>query len=581
MNPNALTPMSILTPSARRIACAGATLLLASISLAGDPPSATYPHKFSFAGPKVVPSDVAIFAPKDSAISVFVADCGPIREVQRHAGAGANVPNASYAAFFATGYPQIGLAVNDKPGSINYGSVLATDVWSGYGLLHVLDTNLAFVNYCALFLNVAQTAWIAAPVDVAFDEVGNVYVADGATKRVYRFDAADVAVGGILVATRTYGSGALAPTGVSVDHNGRVHVSYNQGASYEVFDSGGALVASDYNSAALGSGVCALNPCADGFLLRFDSSFPRYEFTRFDWDWIDKDGAFDLSAGFTLPLRRPQGMEFQKHFYVTGMGLGWVPARSEERMYICNMYSMEVFGQGYDSAPVPAGLRAWWRFDDVHEFLPFEVAGVIDDYVGLNDATAGAVVPHTVEGMVRCALDTRGGTAFATAADSADLNFGTGSISIEGWLRSEQRNGTVTVLDKRVDDGAGYSVFLHDGRVGFQTNVGSDYQNFGSPVVIADGRWRHFAIVLDRDSDDTLTIYVDGAKAASTDALPGDVDNTGPLYFGRVNPDEFGIPLIGAIDEITFCDEPLSATQVAGIAAARSAGKHVWVSPGG
>jgi hypothetical protein len=136
------------------------------------------------------------------------------------------------------------------------------------------------------------------------------------------------------------------------------------------------------------------------------------------------------------------------------------------------------------------------------------------------------------------------------------------------------------VLDKRDGVGAGYSVYMHLGRIGFQTNIGSEFQNFTSSVVIADGRWRHFAVVLDRDNTDTLTIYVDGVAAGSTASLAGDVDNAEPLYLGRVNAGAGGAPLIGAIDEITLYDEPLSAAQVAGIAAARSAGKHVWVSSG-
>lgn len=582
MNTNFNTTPSFALANPRQLRTAAAAILLASISLAGDPPSAMYPHKHSFGGPKIRPTDVAIYAPCDSAKHLFVADCGPVRRVQRYAGRGTNVVTASYAGFFNTGYPQMGLAVNDKPGSMNFGTLLATDVYFGAGILHHLDINLFPIGFGFSAPDIiAGNGFfdpMLAPLDVAFDEAGNAYVADGATKRVYRYDAPSVAVGGFMDPSTIYGSGALSPTGVSVDHNGRVHVSYNQGASYEVFDNSGALVASDYNSAQLGSGVCALNPCADGFELRFDSSFPRYEFARMNWDWIDMDGVFDLSAGFTLPLRRPQGLEFQKFFSVNGSGIGWVQARSEERMYVCDLQSMESFGQEYFSVPVPSDKRAWWRFDDVHEFVPIEVAAPIDDYVGPNDATAGAVVPRTVEGMVRCALDTRGGTAFASAADSADLDFGTGSISIEGWLRSEQRTGVVTVLDKRDGIGAGYSVYLHLGRVGFQTNIGSEFQNFTSTAVIADGRWRHFAIVLDRDNANTLTIYVDGVAAGTIAALAGDVDNDEPLYLGRVNPGTGGAPLIGALDEITLYGDPLSAAQVAGIADARSAGKHVWIT---
>jgi len=562
----------------RRAALALAAAALTAPAFAGDPPSATYSLEHTFAGPKIIPTDVALYAPHDAAKYVFVADCGPVREVQRHNGLGTNAVTASYSGFFhQQGFPQMGVAVDDKPGSINFGRVLATDVFSGYGLLHVLDTNLTLLGYYGLAIN-NLLAPLPAPVDVAYDEIGNVYVADGVTKRVYRYDAQSVFVFGIGVATQSFGSGVLSPSGVSVDHNGRVHVSYHQGASYEVFAQDGSLVASDYGAAFSGAGVCALHPCADGFLLRFDPSNAGYEFARYDWDWTSMLGAVDLTAGHDLPLKRPQGLEFQKFFSVTGTGLGWVQARSQERMYVCTMYAVASFGQDYLSVSVPADRRAWWRFDDTHEFIPIEAASAIDDYVGANDAVADLAVPHTVEGMVRGALDTRGGTARAVAADDATLNFGTGSLSIEGWLRSEQRTGVVTVLDKRDGIGAGYSVYMHLGRIGFQTNVGSGFQNVTSPTVFADGRWRHFAIVLDRSNTNTLTIYVDGVAVATTAALAGDLDNSSDLYLGDVNPGASGTPLIGALDEITLYGQPLSAAQVAGIANARSAGKHVWVS---
>lgn len=575
MSPNAHTTKSAFTPSLRRVACALAAAMLASSALAGDPPSATYPQKFSFASTKVAPTDVAIYAPVDQSKFTYVADSGPVRRLLRFQGVGAGAPSAIGGGFTGVGYPQMGIAVNDKPGSLNFGEVVATDVWFGIGVLRHFDTNLAPIGMSAP--GASPTAWMLAPVDTAFDESGALYVADAATRKVYRYDAQVVAGRGFLPPTHTYGNGFVAPNGVSVDHNGRVHVSYENSGLYEIFDPSGALVAGYQNNLTRNYGVCALHPCADGFLPRATSQ--QYEFTRFDWDWIGLSGAFDLSAGVNQ-IARPAGIEYQKFIYPQYGLPGWTPVRSDERVYVCSMKSVEVFGQSYHSVPVPSGLRAWWRFDDKHEFFPFEVAGQIDDCVGPNDATAGAVVPRTVEGMVRCALDTRGGTAFATAPDGADLNFGSGSLSIEGWLRSEQRTGVITVLDKRVGTGAGYSVYLHQGRVGFQTNIGTGFQNFTSSTVIADGRWRHFAVVLDRDSDDTLTIYVDGVAAGSTSALAGNVDTTGSLYFGRVNAGAGGTPLIGAIDEITLYDEPLSAADVAGLAEARSAGKHVWVSPG-
>jgi hypothetical protein len=264
----------------------------------------------------------------------------------------------------------------------------------------------------------------------------------------------------------------------------------------------------------------------------------------------------------------------------------WQQQRCDERMFVCSITGYQtgyvgVFGQSRYSVPVPAGRRAWWRFEETQDSVAPLATNCLDA-LGANDAVPVGV-PRTVEGMVRLALDTKNGTTHATVADDPALNFGTGSLSIEGWLRSEQTTGVATILDKRIGTGAGYSVYLYNGYLGFQTNVGSDvYQNYSASVAgcgtkAAVGAWRHFAIVLDRTSANTVSMYLDGVLVGPpVAALAGAIDNTGPLFIGRTNSG--ATPFRGALDEITLYEEPLTAAQVLGIFNAGSAGKHVFVA---
>lgn len=568
----------------RSASIALAAALISATALAGDPPGATYPLIHSISPVAGTLSDVAIFAPRDRATSVFVADRSTGRRVMRYAGTGSSsVVTHSAGLGFNNNYSPIGLAANDNPGSTNFGDIYACDFTPTGGRLFILNNaNLAVLGLSNLTTQVAAIP-VSAPVDVAVDAAGNVFVADAGTHKVFKYSAADVAARpAVLTAVMEFASGTGAPSGVSVDHNDRVHATIDVSAwasEYVVFNPNAALAATDSLLPSVAWGVCALNPCADGFLPRGPVG-AQYDFARHNWNWVSMTGIADLVAGAGGVIARPEGIEYQKFNYSlsTGVPWGWLPQRCDERMYVCSMNKVRVFGQSYFSVPLPLGKVAWWRFDDIQDTAPPEVAVTIDDYLGPNDATAGPVVPRTVEGMVGNGFDTRAGAAFATAPDSATLNFGTGSLTIEGWLRSEQRTGTITVLDKRVGTGAGYSVYLSNGRLGFQTNVGSTFQNFtatGAPV-IADGSWRHFAVVLDRTPTNQVRLYVNGLPVGATAALAGSVTNTGPLVLGRTNSGAG--PLRGAIDELTLYSQPLSDLQILGIANARSAGKHLWRS---
>ena len=67
--------------------------------------------------------------------------------------------------------------------------------------------------------------------------------------------------------------------------------------------------------------------------------------------------------------------------------------------------------------PLPDGKVGWWRFEEAQDSVN-DVPDDMIDYRGTNDATPSTgPVPRTVHGMVECAFDTVGGTAWATVPD--------------------------------------------------------------------------------------------------------------------------------------------------------------------
>jgi len=476
---------------------------------------------------------VAIYADGDVPRYVFVADRGSATRIVRFNGTGqTNVLSASVALTPDRRYSLIGLAVNDVRGSPGFGNVYVSQMTvSGPGLLTAFDTNLV-----SLFSH--NLVGVSSPNDVAIDAAGNVYVADGVTKGIHMFTAADVLSSAMSISPSKFFNNSVVPSCISVDHNDRVHAT--SWGRYQVFNSDTKLKAIASVSGALG--VCALNPCADGYVAHYASG--AYDFLRYNWDWSTTTGAVDLTSGIGW-LGRPEAIEYQKFTY--GLYNGevapyWQQQKCDERLFGSKVSTIEIFGQSYLSVPVPSGMRAWWRFEETQQSGTPQVSTNYLDALGANSATPqGPIVPRTVEGMVRSGFDTKAGTAFLTAADNGALNFGSGSMTIEGWMRSEQTGGVATLLDKRVGTGVGYSLFLYQGRIGFQTNVGSSYLNYvpgaGTADQAAVGAWKHFAVVLDRTNfPSTIRVYVD-AVAVGVAATPpaGSIDNAGPLYFGRTN----------------------------------------------
>jgi len=234
----------------------------------------------------------------------------------------------------------------------------------------------------------------------------------------------------------------------------------------------------------------------------------------------------------------------------------------------------------------PAGLVAWWPLDEMSGTAAQDIAGVPNNGVHFNG-------PTPTLGKVAAALRFDGVDDYVRVPDHPELNVGTGSFTLDAWVRTTASSGVVVLVDKRTGTGfattaQGYSLFLGNGRLGFQmaNGVGSGFctpapggsscVNYGSTGPnVADGQWHHVAAVVDRsDPKNGVRLYVDGNLVFTGAPLSGDLNNTSDLYIGVRTPGQGGGGFFpGDLDELELFKRALSQNEIQQIYKADLAGK--------
>ncbi|MBE2233124.1 MAG: LamG domain-containing protein, partial [Anaerolinea sp.] len=228
----------------------------------------------------------------------------------------------------------------------------------------------------------------------------------------------------------------------------------------------------------------------------------------------------------------------------------------------------------------PPNMAAWWPLDETSGGIAADIAGFPTNGVHVNGPMPGP-------GMVAGALNFDGVNDYVQVADHPSLNFGTGNLSIDAWIKTSAASGVQLLVDKRVEGATvqGYSLFLGNGTLGFQLaqGVGSPIcspapgascTNYPSGVFVANGQWRHVAVTVDRSNPTGGRFYVDGVHVATFNPTnrPGSLTNANPLRMGSRSSSVTGL-YRGALDEVELFPRVLSPTEVRRIYLAGSSGK--------
>jgi fimbrial isopeptide formation D2 family protein/uncharacterized repeat protein (TIGR01451 family) len=244
-----------------------------------------------------------------------------------------------------------------------------------------------------------------------------------------------------------------------------------------------------------------------------------------------------------------------------------------------------VAGKNCPCYQVPASFNmvSWWPFDETAGTVANDVRATVNN-AGAYASGSGKPTP-LVPGVVKNALCFDGGDWLESGpVNDSEINF-LGScaaqpsdgepFTIDVWVRSMVSTGVSTILDKRAPGLTGYSLFLNNGRVGFQLN-GNNFSNAVSPNV-ADGQWHFIAVSVTRcGASPQGRIYVDGTFV-HTFSLTGtslnSLANSAKLWIGRRDP-VFGANFFtGCLDELEYFKKDLSEAELDAIYQAGAGGK--------
>ncbi len=557
-----------------------------------------YPIQETFTDSSLVqPRDVAVYAPcgpaggRKAVPWIFVADPGShgLYQFDRNGQLFKKYDAADGPQFDFSSGP-FALAVNDLPGHANQGQVYV-------GTLPVrvyeiqTDTGTPFQDLFRL-KHIFDFYGEPIPYDVrglAVDHEGNVYLGRSSVVEAHKYSWTDFAIPNPSAsAVQTYNLMGAHVLDLGASRSGDLWVTSDNGFLMR-YDNGGSLL--DLIQPFVP--VCGV-PAPFGVDVHDLHENPWVSITTGNtacaWG-VERLQEADLTVVDSHPAlglpRDPRGMEVKRFW-------SWAPGSLHQKKTLCTEKvfvtdtgfgfwapEVRVFSRETLSARRPSDCVAWWRFEGQTRSTAFQV----HDQMELNDGLFnGTGEPALETGVVRCSMSFEGNDDTFLVPHNATLDFGTGNMSIEGWLWAAASASTGTILEKRFGPASpGYRLFLLGGRLGLHLNAGgANWEDFVPQVPCnspADGRWHHFAVTLKRKDLTagefaSARMYLDG-DLVGIDETPilGSLDSPAGLVVGRLSGG--GGEFQGCLDELSLYRRALTQKEVWAIFRAGCGGKNL------
>ncbi|HEY0055972.1 MAG TPA: LamG-like jellyroll fold domain-containing protein, partial [Pedobacter sp.] len=145
-------------------------------------------------------------------------------------------------------------------------------------------------------------------------------------------------------------------------------------------------------------------------------------------------------------------------------------------------------------------------------------------------------------------------------ADDPTLNLGTGSFTIESWVKRGSGNGFFTLVGKQAATGSGMFLRFDDNTLSFTAGNSSSTTNVKSTSSISDDKWHHVAAVMDTAGNKML-LYIDGKLNASQSFVTNySINSAANLGIGY--KPNYGEYFDGSMDEVRIWSTARSAAEI-------------------
>ncbi|MDX1980295.1 MAG: LamG-like jellyroll fold domain-containing protein, partial [Bryobacteraceae bacterium] len=225
-------------------------------------------------------------------------------------------------------------------------------------------------------------------------------------------------------------------------------------------------------------------------------------------------------------------------------------------------------------APQPAGMSAWWRFEEPAGPDFNDAAGSINDVAQIGPAGIQRV-PGYVGQAVRFNTDTQR----LTVPASLETQFpGDGSIDL--WVRT-LGNPLVPIVDRYdSSNNFGYQFYIQNGRLVLKLFSPGTSGTWTSNLPVPVNAWTFLAVTFSRPG--TPVFYVNGAVDTTPSvagAMPvGPIIPNVPLLIGGLRPIGAPVTIEASFDELEIFQRALTTTEVLAIFNAGPLGKCIDAS---
>lgn len=179
-----------------------------------------------------------------------------------------------------------------------------------------------------------------------------------------------------------------------------------------------------------------------------------------------------------------------------------------------------------------------------------------------NDGSLNGGVEWTERGM---RFD--GSTGYVDCGNNESLNFGTGSFTLAGWVKTPQSSSGIMIIIGQGFSGAHSlkALYLYNGYLkgSIEDNAGHTVDSSSNGGTWNDGSWHFGVCVFDRNND-LMIRYVDGIQIGTqTDisSVTGSTDSSDFFQVGSYNAGASG-KLNGDIAEVQIYNRALSLRKI-------------------